>query len=273
MMSVGLAQQDHFLVKPIINFFVCNHLIAWITHQFSSISKVLKLENNKGSVLPTYLHFSNEFEEQLPAQFRLHDVRYTPELVRYFIDAYTQAGDVVLDPFAGFGTTLKVAAEMGRRPYGVEIHQDRVEYMQSLGLDHIIHGDIRKVDLKRLPPVDFLMTSPPYMGLEDEADALAGYQYQGKYEQYLQTLSQIFERLKPRFKAQATIVVEISNLKQQHSLTTLAWDVGKILSGILEFRGEVIICWERDDQVRGSYGYGYDHSYCLVFQYLDDEKS
>jgi DNA modification methylase len=224
-------------------------------------------------VLPTYLHFSNEFDEQLPAQFRLHDVRYTPGLVRYFINTYTQTGDVVLDPFAGFGTTLKVAKELGRRPYGVEIHQDRVEYMQSLGLDQVIHGDIRRVNLKELPAIDFLMTSPPYMGLEDEADALTGYQYQGKYEQYLQTLCQIFKRLKSRFKPHAIIVVEISNLKQQHSLTTLAWDVGNILSEILEFLGEVIICWEREDRSSGSYGYGYDHSYCLVFQYQDDENT
>jgi hypothetical protein len=47
-------------------------------------------------------------------------------------------------------------------------------------------------------------------------------------------------------------------------VTTLAWDIAHILGQVLLFEGEIIIEW--DDY----YGFGYDHSYALVFS--RDEK-
>jgi hypothetical protein len=55
----------------------------------------------------------------------------------------------------------------------------------------------------------------------------------------------------------ATAVVEIANLKHPSGVTTLAWDVARVLADVLPFQGEVVVDWEPS--------YGYDHSYCLVF--------
>jgi hypothetical protein len=52
--------------------------------------------------------------------------------------------------------------------------------------------------------------------------------------------------------------LEVANLKSEKQVTTLAWDVGREISKVLRFEGEVVVCWDK-------YGYGYDHSYCLVF--------
>jgi hypothetical protein len=41
-------------------------------------------------------------------------------------------------------------------------------------------------------------------------------------------------------------------------VTPLAWDVAAAVSQVLRFEGEIVVCWDH-------YGYGYDHSYCLVF--------
>jgi len=46
---------------------------------------------------------------------------FTPQLVRELLDRYSLAGDTVFDPFAGHGTTLWVAEELGRVPLGLEI--------------------------------------------------------------------------------------------------------------------------------------------------------
>ena len=48
------------------------------------------------------------------------------------------------------------------------------------------------------------------------------------------------------------------NIPTTISVTPLAWDVARELSGVLHFDGETVVCWDH-------YGHGYDHSYCLAF--------
>jgi site-specific DNA-methyltransferase (adenine-specific) len=51
-----------------------------------------------------------------------HPAPFPEELPRRCIRLYSFAGDTVLDPFAGSGTTLKVARELGRNSIGYEIN-------------------------------------------------------------------------------------------------------------------------------------------------------
>lgn len=44
-----------------------------------------------------------------------------------FIRQYTNPGDLVLDPFAGVGTTIRVAQELGRRAIGFEINPEEAD--------------------------------------------------------------------------------------------------------------------------------------------------
>jgi len=53
--------------------------------------------------------------------FGKHPAIMPEEIVRRCIKLFTFVGDIVLDPFAGSGTTLKVAKEMGRNYVGYEI--------------------------------------------------------------------------------------------------------------------------------------------------------
>jgi site-specific DNA-methyltransferase (adenine-specific) len=50
-----------------------------------------------------------------------HPTQKPVELVRHFLALHTKPGDLVLDPFAGSGTTGVACAEMGRRFLGFEI--------------------------------------------------------------------------------------------------------------------------------------------------------
>jgi tRNA G10 N-methylase Trm11 len=212
--------------------------------------------------MKTYIQLSSAHRTPLPAIFQQDDVRYPESLVEYFLEQYSQPGDVVFDPFAGFGTTLLVAESMGRVPYGVEIEEDRLKFVRSK-LSHpqnLIQGDARFLGRIDLPQIDFSMTSPPYMTRDNHPEyPFAGYQITGEgYEEYLRDIRSIYAQLRARMKPEGKVILEVANLKTDTQVTTLAWDIGRELSQVLHFEGEVIACWDKS-------GFGYDHSYCLVF--------
>ncbi len=212
----------------------------------------------------TYLSLELSFPEELPAAFKDDDVRYPPALVERFLQEYTQPGDTVLDPFAGYGTTLIVAERLGRIPFGVELNEEKVSYARSklARPERLILGDARSLAAIDLPPIDFSMTSPPYMAMGDLDDPLAAYRAKGKgYAAYLQGMRSIYGQLRKHMKPAGTVVLEVANLKLEGQVTPLAWDVAQEVSRVLHFEGEVVICWDK-------YGYGYNHSYCLIYSAL-----
>ena len=65
------------------------------------------------------------------ASDRHHPCVFPEELPRRLIKLYTYEGDIVLDPFSGRGTTVKVADELGRHGYGIEINEEFHNYATS----------------------------------------------------------------------------------------------------------------------------------------------
>jgi DNA modification methylase len=55
--------------------------------------------------------------------FANHPCVYPLEIPRRCIAATTDAGDLVLDPYAGSGTTLRAAKDLGRRAIGIELEE------------------------------------------------------------------------------------------------------------------------------------------------------
>jgi site-specific DNA-methyltransferase (adenine-specific) len=45
------------------------------------------------------------------------------DLMRYLIDKLSQPGDTIIDPFMGSGTTIRAAADRGRKSIGIEIEE------------------------------------------------------------------------------------------------------------------------------------------------------
>ncbi|MBI5775163.1 MAG: site-specific DNA-methyltransferase [Verrucomicrobia bacterium] len=56
-----------------------------------------------------------------PHDFYRYPARFSPVFAREAIKAFTEPGDVVLDPFCGGGTTLVEAMSLGRRAAGMDI--------------------------------------------------------------------------------------------------------------------------------------------------------
>ncbi len=55
---------------------------------------------------------------------KIHPTQKPIELLKQLIEIFTDIGDVVIDPVAGSGSTLRACAEIGRSCYGFEIKKD-----------------------------------------------------------------------------------------------------------------------------------------------------
>jgi site-specific DNA-methyltransferase (adenine-specific) len=60
---------------------------------------------------------------------KIHPTQKPVSVLKRLIEIFTDEGDVVIDPCAGSGTTLRAAAELNRNAYGFEI--DRNFYRQA----------------------------------------------------------------------------------------------------------------------------------------------
>ena len=118
----------------------------------------------------------------------VHPAKYPETLAQEFIEFFTKAGETVLDPMAGTGSTLIAALRAGRNSYGIELNPkyaqianqlieeerailgQRVESLKS----EIINSDaVNAIDLQpfdgaggatqgRPSTFDYVLTSPPY---------------------------------------------------------------------------------------------------------------
>lgn len=213
--------------------------------------------------MKTHLLLKNEPQASLPPGMPGPDVRYPECLVEHFLREFTVEGETVFDPFAGFGTTLQVAEGMGRVGYGTEINPQRIDYARSQLQcpDRLLAADVRLLAFLSLPPFRFSLSSPPYMRKNDTENPLTDYAEEGRgYKRYLQDLMAVYAEVGRRLLPGGHLVIEAGNLKGVGGVTTLAWDIAREVSEALSFQGEVIVGWEN------GYGYGYDHSYCLVFR-------
>jgi len=214
--------------------------------------------------MQTVLSLTRRLSRELPAKLARDDVRFSETLVEHFLELFTMPGDYVIDPFAGYGTTLDVAERMGRVAFGIELNPARVEYARSYlrAPSQMIHGDARRLLDLNLPRFRFSLSSPPYMTKSNHPqDPLAAYDRDGTgYRGYLRGLRDIYAQLREVLLPSAVVVVEVSNIKAAQEVTPLAWDVASELSALFRYSGEVIVAWNTPS-------FGYDHSYCLTFEH------
>jgi hypothetical protein len=214
-----------------------------------------------------------EHDRQLPDAID-SDVRMPPALAERLVREFTAPGDAVLDPFAGFGTTLRVAGDCDRQAYGVEYEPDHVEYIDEMVEfeGELIHGDARRLEEYDLPDCAAVVTSPPFMGVDMERDPLQNYAGESDYESYLDEMGALFASVGDNLGPDGTVALNVVNLKHDGSVTPLAWDLAEAIGEELHFDGEIVVHWAAGedrsataDGDAGTFGYGNDHSYVLLF--------
>ncbi len=181
------------------------------------------------------------------------DVHFTEALAESVIGEATEEGEVVLDPFAGFGTTLVVAERMRRRAIGVELLPEhltriasRLSHAGTSAAVRVVRGDARSLRELVEGPVDLVLTSPPYMTtVRHPENPLTGYATDdGDYPTYLRELGDVFAQVATLLRPGGHAVLNVANVVTGDHVTTLAWDVGRVVAEHLTFLGETFLCWD-----------------------------
>jgi DNA modification methylase len=188
-----------------------------------------------------------ELDDERPAGVS-EDVHFPERLAERVIGAFSAPGDLVLDPFAGFGTTAAVALRMGRRAIAVELLPERADRIRRRvrGAGNVITGDAR--DLSRLvrEPVDLCFTSPPYMTRSRHPqNPLTGYRtLDGSYPRYLDEIESVFRAVATLLRPGGHVVINAATTVSEDGLTPLAEDVGDRVSRYLRRHGTLAIAWD-----------------------------
>ena len=66
-----------------------------------------------------------------PPYSEAHFATFPEDLVKPCVLAGSKVGDTVLDPFAGSGTSLRVAIELGRQAIGIELNPEYCKLIES----------------------------------------------------------------------------------------------------------------------------------------------
>jgi DNA modification methylase len=236
-----------------------------------------------------------------------HPAKYPETLVQEFIEFFTKQEQIVFDPMIGTGSTLVAALRSRRHSYGVELNPSYAEIArksiaaerETLGgtvtylSAHVVTGDSRKISSiiseNSIPEIDYVITSPPYWDMLHARGAATQKNRRGDsnldvtysndindlgnirdYAEFLETLSNVYEGMKPYLRARAYITIIVKNVKKGGVIYPLAWDLAKRLSNTYTLKDEKIWC---QDNVRlAPYGMGNAwvsntfHHYCLQFR-------
>lgn len=220
-----------------------------------------------------------------------HPATYSPTMVSDFIKFFTKSGDVVLDPFAGIGSTLVACKRTGRIGYGIELNKKYFDITAKRVPEfsnNIFNEDCRNIDKLSLPTINYSISSPPYWdvlnrstdGFKKQRESRGlDVHYSEKhndlgniedYETFLNEVCSVYLKMYDMLADGAYITVIVKNVKKGGRLYPLAWDMAKILGNKYVLKDEKI--WIQDKIGLSPYGYPNSwvsnilHHYCLILR-------
>lgn len=74
--------------------------------------------NNNGHMVFNWFEWKRDSQKEYP---KIHPTQKPVSVLKQLIEIFTDVGDVVIDPCAGSGTTLRASMELERNSYGFEV--------------------------------------------------------------------------------------------------------------------------------------------------------
>lgn len=103
-----------------------NDVVRYDSQVGNAFAKNIANWQGRDMAYPTnVLHLATECSN------KKHSAAFPLALPQWFIKLFTDQGDVVLDPFAGSGTSLQAAVEMGRKAIGIDISPEYIKMCEE----------------------------------------------------------------------------------------------------------------------------------------------
>lgn len=87
---------------------------------------------NDGKMIKNWFEWKPDNRNEIP---KIHPTQKPIETIKELINIFTDKGDIVIDPVAGSGSTLRACKELGRSCYGFEIKKETVALAKIEMLD------------------------------------------------------------------------------------------------------------------------------------------
>lgn len=235
---------------------------------------------------------------------KLHPATFPISLAKKVISLFTHEGELVLDPFAGSGTTLVAAQDLNRNAVGFDLQEKYIDLcaqrLQSNNLFNHAQQIAIQDDAHNIPDyfaeesLSLIWTSPPYANLLNRkrknksrrGDERKNEQF-GQVEQYSQdprdlgtmtieqytvTMGDIFEGLLPLLRPKGHCVINVPDMWWNNQRITIHIAlVEELRKRGYELRN--IIIWDRTNIVNRVGIFGWPSNYITMgttFEYLLD---
>jgi len=235
----------------------------------------------------------------------IHPAVFPIALPKKCIELFTHNGELVLDPFAGIGTTLVAAKDLGRNAVGFDLNEKYVEFANKRIAELLQTIDGTKQieicdDAINIPKyleeetVSLCITSPPYANMLNHERLNKSFrsdlrlnkhykkvqQYSNNprdlgtldVKQYTKELAKIFKAIRPLLKPKAHCVININDLwENNRRYPTHAYIIEAMEKVGYELRN--IIIWDKRKLVNkvGIYGYPSNYiTFSTTFEYILD---
>ena len=112
-----------------------------------------KKEGESGKMIFNWFEWKRDNKKEYP---RIHPTQKPVNLLKRLIEIFTDEGDIVIDPVAGSGTTLRACKELGRSCYGFEIKKNFYKAAQEQMLNFNIPIVLQPEPTKKWEQIKFI---------------------------------------------------------------------------------------------------------------------